>query len=74
MWHAHVLISVLGHWSHADDRATQSQVYECSAQSRTSHRAHELKVWEVEQGLCVTDAHTPPRHPLVFIKLDALSN
>ena len=29
MWHAHLLISPLGHVSHADDRATPSQVYEC---------------------------------------------
>ena len=59
MWHAHVLISPLGHLSHASDRATQSQVYECNAQSRTSHRAHEMNVresrWEVAQGFCVTD-------------------
>ena len=32
--------------SHADDRATQSQVSECNVQCRASHRAPELEVGE----------------------------
>ena len=49
--------------SHADDRATQSQVSECNVQCRASHLAPELEVgesrWQVDRGLCAMDAHTP---------------